>query len=162
MFCEFMIQIVLKNKCCSYIKLNSCRDLYHTSRPNWIDSNKITVCKKSTSDLMNLWWNRPLDTSRHRNYRGLQRGLLWASVVVKRLSKLQSSLLRWYHIPKNATELHIILLRALAIFDINSLRLRRNGCNFADGRFKCIFNKNVLISIKSHWNLFLRVQLTIF
>ena len=33
--------------------------------------------------------------------------------------------------------------------DFNTLRLRQNGCHFADDIFKCIFlNKNVWISIK--------------
>ena len=36
---------------------------------------------------------------------------------------------------------------------VNTSRLRQNGCQFADGTFKCIFlNKNVLISIEMSLN----------
>ena len=50
-----------------------------------------------------------------------------------------------------------------SIWLLNSLRLRRNRCHFADDIFKSIFlNENVLISIKFHWSLFPRVQLMIF
>ena len=46
---------------------------------------------------------------------------------------------------------------------INTLRPRENGRHFADDIFKCIFtNENLWISIKFHWSLFPRVQLTIF
>ena len=45
----------------------------------------------------------------------------------------------------------------------NTLRPRQSGHHFADVIFKRIFfNENFWISIKFHWNLFLRVQLTIF
>ena len=46
---------------------------------------------------------------------------------------------------------------------VNTLRPRQNGRHSADDIFKCIFlNENVWIPIKIHWNLFLRVELTIF
>ena len=46
---------------------------------------------------------------------------------------------------------------------VNTLRPRQHGRHFADDTFKCIFlNENVWMPIKFHWNLFLRVQLTIF
>ena len=46
---------------------------------------------------------------------------------------------------------------------INSLRLRRNRCHFADYIFKCIvLMKMHWFWLKFHWNLVPRVQLTIF
>ena len=45
---------------------------------------------------------------------------------------------------------------------LNTFRQRQNGPHFPDYIIKCIFlNENVWIPIKIHWNLFLRVQLTI-
>ena len=45
----------------------------------------------------------------------------------------------------------------------NTLRLRQNGRHFPDEILKCIFmNEKCLFWFKFHWNLFLRVQLTIF
>ena len=44
-----------------------------------------------------------------------------------------------------------------------TLRLRQKGHHFPDNIFKCIFlNKKAWISMKYHWYLFLRVQITIF
>ena len=49
------------------------------------------------------------------------------------------------------------------VFEFNTLRPGQNGCHFTDDVFKRIFlNENVWISLKFHWNLFLRFQLTIF
>ena len=45
---------------------------------------------------------------------------------------------------------------------LNTLRPRQNGRHFPDDIFKRIFlNEKVWTPIKFHWNLFLRVQLTI-
>ena len=46
---------------------------------------------------------------------------------------------------------------------INTLRPRQDGRHFADDICKCTFlNEMLEISLKCHWNLFIRVKLTIF
>ena len=46
---------------------------------------------------------------------------------------------------------------------LNTLRPRLNGCHFLDDICKCIFLKeNVWISMIFHWNLCVRVKLTMF
>ena len=75
-----------------------------------------------------------------------------------------SSLIGWAHTQNDTSVLTLPPVEP-AIFSstLNTLRVRQNGCHFTDDIFKCIFlNENVWIPIKFHWNLFLRVQLTIF
>ena len=62
--------------------------------------------------------------------------------------------------PEYSPERWVGIRYILQNFAINTLRLRQNGCHFADKIFKCIFlNENVWISLKIS-SLFLRVQLT--
>ena len=44
---------------------------------------------------------------------------------------------------------------------INILRLRQNGCRFADNVFKCIFFNETEFLSQFHWSLFLRVHASI-
>ena len=98
----------------------------------------------------------------------------WVNIIIlkdinpcRNLVGCSLSFILWLDL-NNFWKFYIILVNILDALKfqgclLNTLKLRRNGRHFAHDIFKCFsLNENVWILIKFHWNLFLRVQLTIF